>query len=142
MKRRVLLMVVALTLAVVTAVVVSAQRRSQKPPPALAGAQYYPVLMPDLCRMRVQLQAGNRTEAYNLFYRRAHPALHALVSALKSSDPESQLLSGSLQRAKAIVEGGLISYPTTLNSDVDKLLGLTQPALQATAPTAPSTCGE
>ncbi len=135
-----MLVFLALGLAAIAGVVSFSRLRPTTSSGALSGAQHYPVLMPDLCKMRTQLQAGNRTDAYNLFYRRAHPALHALVSSLKSGDPESKALSSSLQRAKSTVEAGLINYPPALTSDVDKLLGLTQPALIAVDPTVPNSC--
>jgi hypothetical protein len=82
----------------------------------------YQFLIPDLCRMQTELVEDERTQAYNSFYRRAHPALHRLVGELKTGNGSDRALSSELQLAKTKVETGVITFPTTMSYDVARLI--------------------
>jgi hypothetical protein len=78
----------------------------------------YPIIIPDLCQSSNELQQGRRTDAYNSFYRRAHPALHALAADVAARGPSGRTESGRLRRAKSKVEAGLLNRSHSLEADL------------------------
>jgi hypothetical protein len=90
----------------------------------------YPIVIQDLCKSVKDLDAGNRTDAYNSFYRRAHPALHALSADVGSRGAEGKKLSGHLRRSKSKVEAGLLNGSTTLSADFVALIRVTSEGLK------------
>ncbi len=82
----------------------------------------YPILVPDLCQAATELREGHRTDAYNSFYRRAHPALHALAADVAARGPSGRTESGLLRRAKSKVEAGLLNNSPNLGKDLSDLI--------------------
>jgi hypothetical protein len=102
----------------------------------------YRVMIPDLCRMKSELKAGRNTDAYNSFYRRAHPALHTLVTRLQAGNEPNRQLSGRVQIAKTTVEAGVITYPPSLRADLDSLIALAGESLVAINAGLPTSCAD
>jgi hypothetical protein len=92
------------------------------------------VVIPDLCESVSALREGRRTDAYNLFFRRAHDGLHLIGDELDSRGDSERSRSGELRRTKSVVEAGLLSYPSTLPETMDTLIKQTLAALQVMDP--------
>jgi hypothetical protein len=133
------LVVVATLLASATAVFLFTRKPDNTEPIAATEARYI-FLVPDLCKMRVELAADKRTDAYNSFYRRAHPALHTLVAELKAGSTENKALSARLQRAKTTVEASVLTFPKTIDTEVGQLLDLAGTGLQRLDSDSPTEC--
>jgi hypothetical protein len=89
----------------------------------------YPIVIPDLCRTLVEVAAGERTAAYNSFYDKAHPALHVLAADVDRRGESGRATGTRLRRAKSKVEAEIITFPTTLQSDLTALIVVTGEAL-------------
>jgi hypothetical protein len=90
--------------------------------------------------MQQELANEQRTQAYNSFYRRPHPALHRLVAELKSGAEADRVLSSQLQLAKTTVEASVITFPSSIGAEVDNLIATSRKGLRRVDPNAPMRC--
>jgi hypothetical protein len=129
-KRRVLLALLAATLLAVGVALRVANTGNESPIDASFAADNYPFVMPDLCEVRQKMMAGEKTAAYNVFYRRLHPTLHALSADVDSRGEEGRITGGVLRKAKARVEAGLLNPDLLLEDSLNSLIAATRSALQ------------
>ena len=139
-RRRIILGVLALSLLVIGIVVRLNTQKPDSPIDALYAAGNYPVLVPELCQVQTELADGKRTDAYNLFFRRAHGTLHALSADVDVYGLEGRALGGTLRKAKAQVEAGLLNPSTEIDAPLESLIAATGQALEMVGADAPSTC--
>jgi hypothetical protein len=104
------------------------------------AATTYPFIVPDLCRAIAELRNGKRNDAYNSFYRRAHPGLHALSADVDTRGAVGKTLSGTLRKAKSKVEAGLIRNPPELLDDFRQLVDVSAEALTLVKADSPTSC--
>jgi hypothetical protein len=90
--------------------------------------------------MQQELSDQQRTQAYNSFYRRPHPALHRLVAELKSGAEADRVLSSQLQLAKTTVEASVITFPSSIGAEVDNLIAVAGQGLERIEANAPWAC--
>jgi hypothetical protein len=135
MSRSIRLAVIALLLVgigTVTFIVKRANTEAAQLDQGLIAASY-PILMPDLCRTLVAVTEGNRTIAYNLFFKRAHTALHLLDADVDRHGTRGRQIGTALRLAKSKVEGQIVTFPPTLEDSVAQLISVTGDALQEVA---------
>jgi hypothetical protein len=139
-RRRIILGVLALSLLAVGIFVRLNSQKTESPIDPLYAAGNYPIVVPALCEVRSTLANGKRTDAYNLFYRRAHGTLHALSADVDVLGDEGRALGGTLRKAKAQVEAGLLNPSMPLDAPLEELIDVTGDALTMVGADAPTAC--
>jgi hypothetical protein len=128
--RRIFALITVIVLIGGTALAVWAGSQPEEPTSRVTGESQYAVIVPDLCAAIDAAQAGRRTAAYDLFYRRAHVGLHALAAQVDANSGGREL-GGRLRRAKSTVETGLLNNTSPLPNELGELIVVTAEALDS-----------
>jgi hypothetical protein len=100
----------------------------------------YPIVIPDLCRALVEVNAGDRTAAYNSFYEQAHASLHVLSADVDRRGERGRQIGMSLRQAKSKIEAEIATFPPTLQADLTTLIVVTGDALVHVGYSGETTC--
>jgi hypothetical protein len=137
--RLAIIMAVLLGIGVIAFIVKRGSADASQIDPGLIAASY-PVLLPDLCRTLVAVGDGDRTSAYNLFYKRAHSSLHLLDADVDRQGTRGRQIGTALRLAKSKVEAEIVTFPPTLEGSVAALISVAGDALQEVGFTGDTSC--
>jgi hypothetical protein len=138
--RRILALATVVVLIGATALAVWAGSQPTEPSVQGTSESQYAVIVPDLCAAIDAAKAGQRTSAYDLFYRRAHVGLHALAADVDENAGGGRELGGRLRRAKSTVETGLLNNSSPLPNELGELIVVTAEALNSVGVESPQPC--